>query len=247
MGTLGTCWGYGRGSTEDQEETLLKQAADIKREYDHSFGEMTWGGVYLDRGVSGGVRLVDRPEGYRLSLSLRPGDVVMITALDRAFRDIEDLAHTTKVWAAGDVRLVILNLKLDTGTPIGRFTLQILGAVAEFERALISERVSNWWASRRARGAPAAGRYAPYGYRRVKRHGRQEFVEFPEQRALGARIVEWMDGGWSQDQVYYHLRSSGVVNPNTGETLSRAGVLRYYKAEKRARQDEASGHAGDGP
>jgi DNA invertase Pin-like site-specific DNA recombinase len=238
--TMPNVWGYTRASTDEQEETLHKQAADIRRAHDHDFAEagFAFGGLFEDRGVSGGIRLVDRPAGYKLCLSVRPGDAVIITALDRAFRNLEDLTHTTKVWETAGVRLVILNLKIDTGTPVGKLILQILGAVAEFERSLIGERVRNWWSSRKARGVPAAGRYPPYGVRRVGRKGSRKYEPFPEQRALGARIVEWIDAGWSTDQVYAHLCREGITNPNTGEEVGRSMIQRYYRWETEARRED---------
>jgi len=70
-------------------------------------------------------------------------DVVVAWKLDRlALSDVHaySLAESLAAWGVG--RVSVRDANIDSTTPSGRFTLAILSAVAELERALIVERVS---------------------------------------------------------------------------------------------------------
>lgn len=97
---------------------------------------------YVDAGVSGAK--TSRPALDRLLADAREGrvDVVAIWKLDRLARSVShllELADSLNAWGVGLVS--VRDAHVDTTTPAGRFTLQILGAVAELERSLIRERV----------------------------------------------------------------------------------------------------------
>lgn len=97
---------------------------------------------YVDAGVSGAK--TSRPALDRLLADAREGkvDVVAIWKLDRLARSVAHLLELGDSFNAWGVGLVsVRDAHVDTTTPAGRFTLQILGAVAELERSLIRERV----------------------------------------------------------------------------------------------------------
>lgn len=97
---------------------------------------------FVDQGISGGQQR--RPALDRLLDHAREGrlDVVAIWKLDRLARSVSHLLEVADGLNAFGVGLVsVRDAHIDTTTPAGRFTLQILGAVAELERSLIRERV----------------------------------------------------------------------------------------------------------
>lgn len=131
--------GYARVSTADQ--TL-----DPQRE------ELRAAGCALihEEQASGADRA--RPALARLLATIRPGDTLVVVRLDRLARS---LAHLLEVIAALDARgahFRSLGDPIDTATPQGRFSLQVMGAVAELERALIRERTRAGLRSARAQG-----------------------------------------------------------------------------------------------
>ena len=86
--------------------------------------------------VSG--RLGRRPELDKALLSAnRAGDQLVITKLDRLGRSLEHLIELANVLQVRGVDLVVLDQGIDTSTAVGRMFFQILGAIAEFEHALI--------------------------------------------------------------------------------------------------------------
>ena len=132
--------GYGRVSTRDQNPDAQHDA-------------LTAAGcdqVFIDK-ASG--KLARRPElGKALLSANRAGDQLVVTKLDRLGRSLDHLISLSKDLQSGGVDLVVLDQGIDTSTAVGRMFFQILGAIAEFEHALMSERTMDGLAAARARG-----------------------------------------------------------------------------------------------
>ena len=96
----------------------------------------------------------DRPELNRLLTDLRKRklDIVVVWALDRLARSLRQLLEIAEECSSLGVDLVSLRQNIDTTLPAGRLTFQILGAVAEFEREMLRERVKAGMAQARRTG-----------------------------------------------------------------------------------------------
>jgi DNA invertase Pin-like site-specific DNA recombinase len=70
----------------------------------------------------------------------REGDVLVVTKLDRLARSTQHLLEIVEKLSAKGVALKIVNLGIDTATATGKLMLTMLGAIAEFERAMMLER-----------------------------------------------------------------------------------------------------------
>ena len=132
--------GYGRVSTRDQHPEAQRDALHVA-----GCDE-----VFIDT-ASG--KLARRPELDKALLSAnRTGDQLVVTKLDRLGRSLEHLIELSKLLDGRGVDLVVLDQGIDTSTPVGRLFFQIIGAIAEFEHALMSERTMDGLAAARARG-----------------------------------------------------------------------------------------------
>ena len=131
--------GYGRVSREGQD--LAQQRAVLR---------VAGCGRLFEEKASGGRW--DRPELHRLLDHLRPGDVVVVWKLDRLSRSLKDLLHIMEKIAEAGAGFRSLTECIDTTTPAGRMMMQMVGAFAEFERAMIRERTSAGLAAARAEG-----------------------------------------------------------------------------------------------
>jgi DNA invertase Pin-like site-specific DNA recombinase len=76
-----------------------------------------------------------------LDASRRRFDAILVWKIDRFGRSLKHLVNSLADLAALGVAFVSLRDNLDLSTPSGRLMFQIIGAMAEFERALIQERV----------------------------------------------------------------------------------------------------------
>jgi len=93
--------------------------------------------------ISGSVTAMERPKFRALSEKLEEGDVLVVTKLDRLGRNAMDVRSTVEALAAEGVRVHCLALGgVDLTSAAGRMTMQVLAAVAEFERDLLIERTN---------------------------------------------------------------------------------------------------------
>lgn len=140
---------YARVSTLNGQHPEM-QLAEL-REYASRRG---WNvvGEYVDEGISGSKE--SRPQLNRLMADAhrRKFDVVFVWKIDRFGRSLKHLVNALADLDAYSVAFVSLRDNLDLSTPSGRLMFQIIGAMAEFERALIQERVRAGLKSARARG-----------------------------------------------------------------------------------------------
>lgn len=81
-----------------------------------------------------------RPEFERLLSELKQGDILVVYKLDRIARSLSHLLSVLDRLTLVGAGLRSLTEPIDTSSPVGLFTIQVLGAVAQFERALIRER-----------------------------------------------------------------------------------------------------------
>ncbi|CAN7751487.1 recombinase family protein [Rhizobium sp. LjRoot258] len=134
--------GYARVSTEDQltdAQVDELRAAGCDR-------------IYQEHG-SGASRA--RPVLTRLLRELAAGDVLVVVRLDRLARSVSHLLQVIEHLEERGVHFRSLRDPIDTSTPQGMFSLQVLGAVAQLERALISERTRAGMKAAKARGRMA--------------------------------------------------------------------------------------------
>jgi DNA invertase Pin-like site-specific DNA recombinase len=204
---------YARVSTNDQR---LDLQLDELREFCRRRGWLI-AGEFIDKGVSGSKR--KRPGLERLLEEARRHrfDVVGTWKLDRLARSVSHLLLLKEEFDALGIDFFSLTETLDTATPQGRMIFTILGAVAEFERDLIRERIRAGMHAAKARG---------------KKMGRPCLTPSPEKveelrqlrrRGLSirqlARVVKWApsNGGParrpSPSLVQRHLKSLEEPEP----------------------------------
>jgi len=107
---------------------------------------------YIDQGVSGCKE--SRPGLNRLMSAAyqRRFDAVLVWKIDRFGRSLKHLVNALAELAALGVAFISLRDNLDLSTPSGRLMFQIIGAMAEFERSLIQERVRAGLRNARSKG-----------------------------------------------------------------------------------------------
>jgi DNA invertase Pin-like site-specific DNA recombinase len=140
---------YARVSTLNGQNPEM-QLAEL-REYAQR-RDWTIAAEYVDLGVSGARE--SRPEFNRMMADAhgRTFDAIACWKLDRMGRSLKHLVNTLADLQAYGVAFISLRDNLDLSTPSGRLMFHVVAAMAEFERALIRERVSAGILAARARG-----------------------------------------------------------------------------------------------
>jgi DNA invertase Pin-like site-specific DNA recombinase len=145
--------GYARVSTTEQDTTAqvsaLKAAGCEK-----IFREKASGGRW------------DRPELHRLLDQLRKGDILIVLRLDRLSRSLRDVLTIIERIEEASAGFRSLTEAIDTTTAPGRMMMQMVGAFAEFERAMLRERTKA--------GLDAARKQGRIGGRRPKLRPNQQ-------------------------------------------------------------------------
>ncbi len=188
---MGAILGYARVSTGDQDvagQTLrLEQIGAIK--------------VFTD--VKSG-KSMDRPGLTELLNYARAGDTLAVVRLDRLGRSLAELLETVKMLRERQIDLLSLEEKIDTSSAAGELIFHVFGAIAHFERRLISERTKDGMAAARAKG---------------KRPGRQPLDMKKVEAAI--KLIEASISpseaakqlGLGRSTVYRELRRLGISRP----------------------------------
>lgn len=139
---------YARVSTTDQN--CDNQLLELRRYVDargwEPFNE------YVDQGVSGAKERRPALDELLKDAKRRRLDLVVVWSLDRLGRSLRHLIAVLDDFQALGISFVSLREGLDLSTPAGRLQWQIIGAISEFERARIAERVRSGMQRARAQG-----------------------------------------------------------------------------------------------
>jgi DNA invertase Pin-like site-specific DNA recombinase len=203
--------GYARTSTVEQEAGLEAQERDLRAAGCEK--------VFAER-----VSSVGKRQQLQASLGyVREGDTLVVCKPDRLARSVADLLSIVGRLEARKVSLRVLSMggsEVHTATPTGRLMLTMLGAVAEFERALMLERQREGIAK-----AKAEGRYK--GRKPTARAKADEVHRLHGQGERPTEIAKKL--GIGRASVYRVLAQLGHVTGATGKPFSAAQVQRLIR------------------
>ena len=139
---------YSRVSTLNQDTDM--QTREL-REYCARRG---WDLVheYVDEGVSGAKESRPALNSLMLDARKRRFDAIAVWKFDRMARSVTHLLRVLEEFQSLGIEFISLSESIDTSTPTGKMVFTVLGAVAELERSLISERVRAGLRNARAKG-----------------------------------------------------------------------------------------------
>ncbi|HEY3268382.1 MAG TPA: recombinase family protein [Armatimonadota bacterium] len=193
----GHCIGYIRVSSFDQNTERQLENVSVDR-------------MFTDK-ASG--KDAQRPELDALISFAREGDTVVVHSMDRLARNLDDLRRIVQGLTQRNVHVTFVKECLTfTGddSPMATLMLSVMGAFAEFERALIRERQREGIALARQRGV----------YRgRKKALSPDQVTDLQARAAAGvpkAKLAR--DFGISRDTLYEYLRSDGAPSASSQRT-----------------------------
>lgn len=222
-------YGYVRVSSETQVRD--GHGLEVQRDKIHAYAlsrGLDVEEVYTDAAESGSTPLDDRPAGRTLLSVLKPGDHVIVSSLDRAWRSLIDASTTLSTWRNQKVTVHILNMGIDPSSPMGTLFFHLLAAFAEFERALIQERITSGVRAAIVRRGGQWGPNAPYGWRRVPGAPPVEVPEEQEVLAL-VRTLRRDLGPNNHAEMARVLNRRGILN-RAGKPWNRGSVEKTFRA-----------------
>src|SRR3954471_4838549 len=170
--------GYARVSTEDQA-------------HDAQLDELRAAGCEIIHQEHGSGASRAHPVLARILRDIAPGEVLVVVRLDRLARSVSHLLEVIETLEARKAHFRSLRDPIDTSTPQGIFSLQVLGAVAQLERSLISERTRAGIRAAKARGKkpgnPGLRERQPEAIRKIAVAREKNYVD-----DLIASAEQWM-------------------------------------------------------
>lgn len=139
MSRTGDILGYARVSTADQDLSSQKDRL-LKHGAVRVFEDVISGKTFNRLGLAA---LIDYA---------RPNDTLAVIRLDRLGRSLKELLETVDDLKAREINLISLEEQIDTTSAAGELVFHVFGAIAHFERRLISERTKDGIEAARARG-----------------------------------------------------------------------------------------------
>lgn len=220
---------YARVSTEEQAEHgySIDAQLDILRQYCQQSGKVV-AGEYVDKGVSG-KEMTKRHELKRMlrDAEKREFDEVVCWKINRLSRKTRDLLEIVETLNRKNVCFRSYSEKFETETPMGRFALQMMGAVGELERNTIVENVKMGLKQRAKMGLHNGG--SCLGYRSVDkqdgdRRNKQTLFEIvPEEAVTVQKIFSLCAAGRGFRSIANQLNRDGH-RTKKGNTFSEAGI-----------------------
>ncbi|MBB5642745.1 DNA invertase Pin-like site-specific DNA recombinase [Cryobacterium roopkundense] len=190
----------GSQSTDLQRDALLLAGVDADHLYeDHASGKKD-----------------DRPQLAACLKALRDGDTLLVWKLDRLGRDLRHLVNTVHDLTDRGIGLKVLTgegAAIDTTTASGKLVFGIFAALAEFERALISERTIAGLTAARARGRKG-GR--PYKMTAAK--VRTAMAAMGQKETKVGDLCKEL--GITRQTLYRHVSPSGKLRPDGSKVLT---------------------------
>ncbi|TFD07893.1 recombinase family protein [Cryobacterium sp. TMT1-2-2] len=194
----------GSQSTDLQRDSLVASGVDPDHLYeDHASGKKD-----------------DRPQLLACVKALRNGDTLLVWKLDRLGRDLRHLVNTVHDLTDRGIGLRVLTGEgsaIDTTTASGKLVFGIFAALAEFERALISERTVAGLAAARARGR-TGGR--PFKMTPAKI--RLAMAAMGQKETKVGELSKEL--GISRQTLYRHVSPTGELRPDGAKLLGKAKV-----------------------
>jgi DNA invertase Pin-like site-specific DNA recombinase len=158
----------------------------------------------------------NRPQLQAMIKALREGDECVVHKLDRLARNAKDLLTIVESITNAGASLNILDLGINTGTPVGKMIITVLGAVSELERSYINDRTRLGVKRYIEKGGKMGPKTNPKRDKHIKALGAGGQHSWSE-------IAE--EVGVSRQTVYRVLR------PNKAKEHREADMTRYYKGK----------------
>ena len=212
---------YGRVSTSHQvdHQTIEQQLGRLSAHV-HAHAAEGWSldpaHVFRDDGYSGAILARPGLDHLRDAVKGREIDRVLVTAPDRLARNYVHQMVLLEEWAQAGCAAEFLDRPM-SDDPHDHLLLQIRGAVAEYERTLIAERMRRGRLAKLRAGQLLPWTYAPYGYRMSPDRPRDPrgVTTDPAEAAVVAELFAlYREPGTSLLQLAQHLDAHGVPTPS---------------------------------
>ena len=215
--------GYIRNSRLTQEnsvEVQTKLVSDFCKTQDIKLDK-----IILDEGISGSGEKTNKRDGYNSVMDMINNgevDTLVVISISRWGRNLGEIYNSVRVMEKKNTKFLSIKENIDTSSPYGRFTINLLSSLYEMELELIKERTKDTLRVRKENGKVYSP--TPFGFDRVG----DELVENKKEKRLLRKMLKLKNGGMSYGEVTKYLSRNRHKN-KSGEKWTRGNVFSVLK------------------
>jgi len=184
--------------------------------------------LYKDDGYSGMLPANERPAMKELLEDARDDkfNIVVVYSLDRIGRTLSIITEIVDELERFKIGVAAKRNNFDTSTPMGKFTMQIIGGVAELDRKALIEKMTKGRTERRKQKGYSGG-LCPYGYRLIdcKNEKKKEIDINKLEACVVRKIFAFKAEGLGPTQIASKLNEEGIA-PKKAMKWSRQTIYK---------------------
>ena len=206
-----------QGSSLETQQTLI---TDFCKTHDIKLDE-----IIVDEGISGSGDKTDKRDGYNSVMSMIDnGEVntLVCISISRWGRNLGEIYKSVQLMETKGVKFLSIKENIDTSSPYGRFTINLLSSLYEMELELIRERTKDTLKVKKENGKVYSK--TPFGYDRVG----NDLVENKKEKRLLRKMLKLKNGGLSYGDVSKYLKKNRHKT-KSGKGWSRENVYSVLK------------------
>lgn len=226
----GLCFAYGRLSLNDVYSVSRDaQKERIDRYYEQALAPLGVkfhpGGYFFDAGLSGAKPMSKRPAGAKLMETLRRGDHLIVSKVDRVYRDLYGALGFMRLLKQRGVHAHFVDVPTMADGAAGSLVYGVLALVAEFERTRISERTKEAFVVRRRNGQAM---HRIVGWQKVGMKADAVHIPDPRDREIARVICELKEAGKNWTTIATQIGAAGYLRVTKHGRASGAACKQYY-------------------
>ncbi len=201
-------------------ETQKKLITDFCKNHDIKLDK-----IIVDEGISGSGDKTDKRDGYNSVMSMIDnGEVntLVVISISRWGRNLGEIYKSVQMMEQKNVKFLSIKENIDTSSPYGRFTINLLSSLYEMELELIRDRTKDTLKVKKQNGKVYSP--TPFGFDRVG----NDLVENKKEKRLLRKMLKLKNGGMSYGDVSKYLTRNRHKN-KSGKKWTRENVYSVMK------------------
>ena len=206
-----------QGSSLETQKTLIN---DFCKTHDIKLNK-----IIVDEGISGSGEKTTKRDGYNSVMDMINNgevDTLVVISISRWGRNLGEIYNSVRVMEKKNTKFLSIKENIDTSSPYGRFTINLLSSLYEMELELIRERTKDTLKVKKDNGKVYSP--TPFGFDRIG----DELVENKKEKRLLRKMLKLKNGGMSYGDVSKYLTKNRHKNKSGGK-WTRENVFSVLK------------------
>jgi len=181
--------------------------------------------IIIDEGISGSGDKTEKRDGYQSVITkIENGEIgtLVVISISRWGRNLGEIYNSVSLMEKMDVKFLSIKENIDTSSPYGRFTINLLSSLYEMELELIRDRVRDTLKVKKENGKVYSP--TPFGFDRVG----DDLVENKKEKRLLRKMFRLKDSGFSYGDISKYLTRNRHKTKSGGK-WSRQNVYSIMK------------------